>query len=154
MEGANTSPHLGLHHAEPLLPQLLHTVKHIHFPLSLPHLQEEVQGDEGTCAPDPCTEDTKISGSGLALVGMAQHPNTPSPIPAVHQHRSSRCFQHPLVHHLHQAQELGWVSGHSVVWPQQVMKLLHCSWESTACLQKGRHGWQQGAGSVQETCVK
>lgn len=59
VQGAGNSPHLGLHHADPLLPQPLHTVKHIHLPLSFPHFQEEVQGDEGTCAPNPCAEDTE-----------------------------------------------------------------------------------------------
>lgn len=62
VQGAGNSPHLGLHHADPLFSQLLYAVKHIHLPLSFPHLQEEVQGDEGTCAPNPCAEDAENWG--------------------------------------------------------------------------------------------
>lgn len=101
VQEAGNSPHLGLHHADPLLSQPLHAVKHIHLPLSLSHLQEEVQGNEGTCAPNPCAEDTENWGSVLPQPALPRHPSAPSPVPAVHQYRSSRSFEPPLVHHLH-----------------------------------------------------
>lgn len=89
VQGASTSPHLGLHHADPLLPQLLHAVKHIHLPLSLPHLQEEVQGDEGTCTPDPCTGDTekwvRAAPAGNAPAPKHAQPGTCSAPPRVQQ---------------------------------------------------------------------
>lgn len=99
-EAAN-SPHLGLHHADSLFPQPLHAVKHIHLPLSPRHLQEEVEGDESTCAPNPCTKDTENWGSVLSWPALLQHLSSPSSVPAVHHHGSSGCFQSPLVHHLH-----------------------------------------------------
>ena len=92
VQGAGNSPHLGLHHADPLLPQPLHTVKHIHLPRSLPHLQEEVQGDEGACAPDPRAEDTENLWLVLPRPALSQHPGGPSPVPAMHQHGSGRSF--------------------------------------------------------------
>lgn len=74
VQGAGNSPHLGLHHADPLLPQPLHAVKHIHLPLHLPHLQEEVQGDEGTCPPDPCAADTENWGVCTAQASLGPAP--------------------------------------------------------------------------------
>lgn len=84
------SPHLGLHHADPLLPQLLHTVKDVHLPLGLCHLQEEIHGDEGTRPPDPGTEDTEKERLVLPWPALLQHPSIPILVPAVHQHRASR----------------------------------------------------------------